>query len=119
MFGWGDDTIITPSLYTKINSAKTNKLKIVQDEILPTLSTLLSSNEESLSLFKQSNETISYDFSDTTLIIKTIDCTPTNDYFVINKHNGNISSHVVSSKIEITSPLFSKYFEEFVLTSNQ
>ena len=53
------------------------------------------------------------------MIIKTIDSTPTNDYFVINKHNGNISSHVVSSKIEIISPLFSKYFEEFVLASNQ
>lgn len=118
MFGWGDDTIISPMLYSK--TATANLLaENVSNEILPHLSSksLSRTNFESLISFKNNNETHTFNFYDATMIMAFKNGNPTNKYFIIDKAN-NIFMHdtIIAANRMATSYFVNPIFE---LKSNQ
>lgn len=118
MFGWGDDTIVTPSLYSNSHMVNASARMESQINILSTLSSLSISDEDSLLLFKKKNRTMTYEFSDSTVIMKLIDGVPTNDYFVVGKSNGYIYSHL-RPQFQVKTIALKYNATRFLLKNNQ
>lgn len=119
MFGWGDDTIVSPKLYSKI-STSTLLLNDVGNKILPcfpSLSALSITNFESLDSFQKNNATKTFKFDDATIVIEVKNGMPTNKYYVIDKAN-NILMHDISNNFNY-KPKSSVLYPKFELKSNQ
>lgn len=117
MFGWGDDTIISPQLYSRV--ATNALLNNNDDYLLPDISNLSLSLSDSKSLlsFQKNNDTKTFEFNDASIIIKFKGNNPTNEYFVVLNEN-KILHHKVNI---INNSILEKevIYPEFVLNSNQ
>lgn len=119
MYGWGDDTIVSPKLYSKTT---TSSLLINNggNKILPYISSsaLLSlTNSESLASFQKNNTTRTFNFDDATIVMGLKNGMPTNKYYVIDKAN-NIQMHDTSINFNY-KPKNSVLYPKFELKSNQ
>lgn len=119
LFGWGDDTIVSPNLYTRA-SASYLSADTEDNKILPYIglsSSFIPENHDSLAYFQKSNATMSFNFDDATIIIGLKNGMLTNKYYVIDKTN-NIKMHdtsIDSTKKSMRNVLCPK----FELKSNQ
>lgn len=124
MFGWGDDTIVSPVLYSSLtNTQSTNDVSLdipsSQKNMLPIFSKLLQSNKSSLETFVNGNNTKFYDFNDSSLIVKFENAKPTNDYFVVSKIDGKIYSHIKSTENNITTANINYKVNKFTANSSK
>lgn len=119
MFGWGDDTIVSPKLYSK---TATSSLLVnnVGNKILPYIpssASLSLTNSESLASFQKNNTTRTFNFDDATIVMGLKNGMPTNKYYVIDKAN-NIQMHDTSINFNC-KPKSSVLYPKFELKSNQ
>lgn len=115
IFGWGDDTIVSPQLYSKSASIfKLNSAHNLLDFNL--FDTLELSSIDELEEFVNKNEVIkSTPFENATFYLKKIDDKITNEFYILNnstqavfKHLANVDSES-SMKIAV-NPIESKKF---------
>ncbi len=118
IFGWGDDTIISPKLYSNImtsNILVNNVNYNIKSYI--TSSSLSLTNFESLTSFQKNNNTKTFNFDDATIIMKFKNEMPTNKYFIIDKAN-NVMMHDTIINVNVQQKN-KKICNKFELKPNQ
>lgn len=126
IFGWGDDTIISPQLYNSSSKGTANNVKNKWSDddfyLKEAFSSLDTVNEQYLFDFCNNHCIKNYSIGDFDFFIETIDGLLSNNFFAIDKSSNTIYKHInkTSENIDETSITYqNSFFDKTILLNKK